>query len=258
MKEFISQLTGVFLNAFLQYPVCYSLAFTGAIYILYPVYYEDCKKSDATTGRRWIASCCAIFVLLSAASISFIPILSLAPDRVIFRPTPSCSTFDNPTRYICLTLDVHHGQAYYVTTWRKCSSFDSNMNDSSNFYHISSWIPSPDHFVTTKKVLFQPESSPGENKPAYHLPDNYCVRATGPTECDEIKVGFYSINATGSHIRDTGPISKEILKEYQYGWYLVSNCRIGIIRWLYNCTTGYVSSKYVRLRQYTRVLLLEP
>lgn len=252
--EIAAPVTGLFVDVFLQYPVCLSFVFSALIYVLYPVYYE---KSDATKGWRWVRYCVAIFVLLLLVSFLLIPVLSLAPDRIIFRPTPSCSTFDSPTRYICLTLNEHHKQVFYTTNWRKCDSIDPNMANASSYYIISSWIPSFDHFVTNRSIKFHPDSSPGENKSAYDLPENYCVRAAGPIGGDKQKVAFYSINGSKHHLLDSGYINSSVLQEFHFGWYFVSNCMSGLSRWLFNCTNGYLSSHNVRLNQYTRTLLLE-
>lgn len=252
--NFLPELGDAFVEVFLTFPVCCSLAFCIVLYILYPVYYE---KADAARGWRWILSCATIFVLLSVGSTFLIPVLSLAPDRIIFRPTPSCSTFDRPARYICLTLDDQRQSIFYTTTWRTCNSSDPNMGTASKFYVISSWIPSPDHFVTIKSVEFQPESSPVEKKESYRLPENYCVRAAGPIGGEQQKVAFYSINGTRHHLLDSGYIKSSLLKKFFSGWYRVSSCKTGLSRWFFNCTNGFVSTKYVRLPEYTRIILHE-
>jgi len=247
---------GIVVNSFLQYPVACSLAFCITIYIFYPVFYEG----DAVQGLRWFMSCIVVFVLLSVVSISLKPTLSLTADRIIFRPTPSCSTFDRPARYLCFTLSSpNHEQVFYTTTWRKCDNSDANMRNASKFYIISSWIPSFDHFVTKRRVKFEPDSSPGENKQPYMLPENYCVRAAGPwgNYSDKVKVAFYSISRSQQHLLDSGYVNKTELKEFHSGWYLVSSCKSELSWWLFNCTLGYVSSNYVRLYQHTRMLLLE-
>ena len=95
-----------------------------------------------------------IFALSIITSCLLKPVLALASDRIIFRPTPSCSTFDNPPRYICLTFNANHQQAYYTTNWQNCNSSDPNMNNATKYYIISSWIPSFDHFVLTERVYF--------------------------------------------------------------------------------------------------------
>ncbi len=156
----------LFIDAFLQYPFTCSLGFCSLVYILLPVRFHE---ADAAKGWRWVVSCVAIFVLSAMATCFLIPVLAMAPDRIIFRPTPSCSIFDNPTRYICLTFNDQHQHVFYTTTWRQCNSSDTNMNNATKYYIISSWIPSFDHYVTTERILFQPDCSPGENKSAYHL-----------------------------------------------------------------------------------------
>jgi hypothetical protein len=243
----------LFIDAFLQYPFTCSFGFCSLLYILYPIYFDN----DGTKGPRWIVSCVAIFVLLAFTSVFLIPILAIAPDRIIFRPTPSCSIFDSPARYICLTFNDRHQHVFYTTTWRQCNSSDTNMKNATKYYIISSWIPSFDHYVTTERVPFQPDSSPDENKTAYTLPEGYCVRAAGPSGGDRQKVAFYSINGNRHHLLDSGYIKSSLLKNFTSGWYLVSSCNSELSRWWYNCTLGYVSSHYVRLPQYTRTLLLE-
>lgn len=254
MNPFSGDVAGLVVDSFLQYPVACSFAFCIGLFIFYPIFYEK----DATKGWRWFVSCVVVFVLLSAVSIFLKPTLSITPDRIIFRPTPSCSTFDNPARYLCFTLsDPDHDQVFYTTTWRKCDKSDANMRNASKFYIISSWIPSFDHFITKRRVNFEPDSSPGEDKKSYTLPENYCVRAAGPLGGDKIKVAFYSINGSQHHLLDSGYINKTELEEFLSGWYLVSSCKSELSKWLFNCTRGYVSSNYVRLQQYTRRLLLE-
>lgn len=255
MDPFSGHMAGLVVNSFLQYPVMCSLLFCIGLFIFYPVFYE---KTDATKGWRWVISCLVVFVLLSVVAIFLKPTLSLTAPRIIFRPTPSCSTYDRPPRYICFTLSgMDHLQVFYTTTWRKCDNSDTNMKTASKFYVISSWIPSFDHFITKRPVKFEPESSPGETKMSYVLPENYCVRAAGPLGEETLKVAFYSINGTQHHLLDSGYINKTDLEEFHSGWYLVSNCKSEVSNWLFNCTRGYISSNYVRLQQYTRLLLLE-
>lgn len=255
MDPFSGHMAGLVVDSFLQYPVMCSLLFCIGLFIFYPVFYE---KTDATKGWRWVISCLVVFVLLSVVAIFLKPTLSLTAPRIIFRPTPSCSTYDRPPRYICFTLSgMDHLQVFYTTTWRKCDNSDTNMKTASKFYVISSWIPSFDHFITKRPVKFEPESSPGETKMSYVLPENYCVRAAGPLGEETLKVAFYSINGTQHHLLDSGYINKTELEEFHSGWYLVSNCKSEVSNWLFNCTRGYISSNYVRLQQYTRLLLLE-
>lgn len=244
----------LFIDTFLQYPLSCALGLSSVIYVLFPVKFH---QADAAKGWRWLASCVFIFALSTITSILLKPNLALATNRIIFRPTPSCSTFDNPPRYICLTFNANHQQVFYTTTWQKCNSSDPNMNNATKYYIISSWIPSFDHFVTTERVFFQPESSPGEKKNTYYLPEGYCVRAAGPSGGDQQKVAFYSISGTRQHLIDSGYINSTLLKEFSSGWYLVSNCISEISELYYNCTLGYVSSHYVRLPQYARKLLSE-
>lgn len=247
------EVAGLFVDAFLQYPISCSLVFSTLLYIIYPVFF----KTGAAEDYRWIASCIGIFILTSTISMFLIPVLALAPDRIIFRPTPSCSVFDSPARYICLTFNDRHENVFYTTTWRECNAKDLNMKNATKHYIISSWIPSFDHFVTLTSLPFQPDSFRGEKKPPYPLPAGYCVRAAGPSGGAQQKVAFYSINGTGYHLLDSGYINSSLLTKFHSGWYLASSCRNELSRWLYNCTLGYVSSHYVRLPQYTRSLLLE-
>ena len=240
----------LFIDTFLQYPFSCALGLSLIIFVLFPVQFH---QADAAKGRRWLASCVFIFALSMITSVLLKPVLALASDRIIFRPTPSCSTFDNPPRYICLTFNANHQQAYYTTNWQNCNSSDPNMNNATKYYIISSWIPSFDHFVLTERVLFQPESS----SDAYPLPKGYCVRAAGPTGGDRQKVAFYSISGSRQHLLDSGYINSTLLKEFTSGWYLVSSCISELSELWYNCTVGYVSSHYVRLPQYARKLLSE-
>ena len=254
IDPFSGHMAGLVVDSFLQYPVTCSLLLCIGLFIFYPVFYN----TDATKGWRWVISCIVVFVLLSVVAIFLKPTLSLTAPRIIFRPTPSCSTYDRPARYICFTLSGNdHLQVFYTTTWRKCDNSDTHMKNASKFYVISSWIPSFDHFITKRPVKFEPESSPGETKMSYMLPENYCVRAAGPLGEEKLKVAFYSINGTQHHLLDSGYINKTDLKGFHSGWYLVSDCNSDVSNWLFNCTRGYVSSNYVRLQQYTRLLLLE-
>ena len=184
-----------------------------------------------------------------------VPTLKMTTGRVIFRPTPSCSTFNDPARYICLILDENHQQRFYITQ-RKCDCTDSQIKDASNFYIIS-WIPSFDHFVTTRRLQFKPTAVPNENKPSYPLPENYCVRAAGPVSADPLRVAFYSLTGSQETLLDTGYINKTDLTKFHVGWYTVSSCRTDLERWLFSCEKGFVSSHYVTLPEYSRTLLLE-
>ena len=245
---------GFLVDKCIQYPITFSLiVFLGFFCILAPLWYG----TAATKGHRWILSCAVGFVLLPLILVGLVPTLHVTAPRVIFRPTPSCSTFDNPARYICSIL-INHQQQFYITTKRKCDPQDQNFENATNFYIISSWIPSFNHYITKRKVNFEPAVVPGEVKKSYHLPDNYCVHAAGPTSQDKLKVAFYSHKGTLLILEDTGYINKTDLLEFQYGWYYVSSCRTDLERWWYsNCKTGYVSSHYVTLSEYSRSLLLE-
>ena len=80
-------------------------------------------------------------------------------------------------------------------------------NNATNFFIISSWIPSFNHFTTTKAIEFQPAVVPGEEKPSYTLPENYCVCAAGPISEDQLKVAFYSLDGSHRNLLDTGYIN---------------------------------------------------
>lgn len=209
-------------------------------------------------GKRWAISCLIIFFILGFTLTYLIPTLQLTPDRIIFRPTPSCSTFNNPTRYLAFILDENNNQVFYVTTVRGVNNTDPSMKEAAPFYIVSSWIRSPNHFrITSEKVEFQPATVQGVSKVPYNLSRGYCIRAAGPTSSDPLYVAFYSLNGTEKILLDTGYISKSDLEEFHFGWFLVSNCRTIFSRWLWHCKTGYVSSTYVRLPEYARMLLLE-
>ena len=252
LSSLLAKITTILIDKFLLYPVISSTVLT-------------CVASWVALNNFWknqwekIATTLAIFVLLTTfASAYFIPVLSIAPERIILRIDRSCSTFERPTRYICLTFDVQRQPLFYTTTWRHCSSSDPNMKNATTYYVISSWIPSFDDFVTTQSVVFQPESTKGENKPAYTLPEGYCVRAAGPSGLPRQRVSFTSISLIGDRITDSGYINSSLLQKFSSGWYRVSSCSSELSRWWYNnCTLGYVSSYYVRLPESVRTLLLE-
>ena len=253
-NEVFGSIAGFLVDKCLQYPVTSSLIiFLGFFCILAPLWYDPA----ATKGYRWLFSCAVGLVLLQLILVGLVPTLHVTAPRVIFRPTPSCSTFDNPTRYICNIL-INHRQQFYITTQRKCDAQDKNFKNATDFYIISSWIPSFNHYITRKGVNFEPATVSGENKKSYPLPDNYCVRAAGPTSEEKIKVAFYSHDGTQLILLDTGYINKTDLIEFRFGWYYVSSCRTDLERWWYShCETGYVSSNYVTLSEYSRILLLE-
>ena len=246
----INELTTFLIDLFLFYPICCSAVLAGVTTLLPLCNFWDEKWLKALT--RAIYALFAIFV-----TTYVIPNFAMAPDRIIFRLDPSCSTFENPTRYICLTFSEQRERLFYITTWRKCDSLDPNVKNATKYYIVSSWIPSSDEFVTTQSLVFQPESANGK-KNAYTLPEGYCVRAAGPSGSDRQRVVFTSIDLTGKRIQDYGHINSSLLKKFHSGWYLVSSCSSELSRWWYqNCTLGYVSSHYARLPQYVRKLLLE-
>ena len=177
---------GFLVDKCLQYPITFSLiVFLGFFCILAPLWYDA-----ATKGHRWILSCAVGFVLLPLILVGLVPTLHVTAPRVILYPTPSCSTLDNPARYICSIL-INHQQQFYITTKQKCDPQDKNFKNATNFYIISSWIPSFNHYITIRYVNFEPAAVPGEVKKSYQLPDNYCVRAAGPTSEDKLRVAFY-------------------------------------------------------------------
>ena len=255
-NEFCGRIAGFLVDKCLQYPITSSLiAFLGFFCIFGPLWYD----TAATKGRRWIISCVVGLVLFPAILVGLIPTLHVTAPRVIFRPTPSCSTYDNPPRYICSIL-INHQQQFYITTKQKCDPQDQNFKNATSFYIISSWIPSFNHYTTRRKVDFEPVTIvPGEKRKSYKLPDNYCVRAAGPTSEDRIRVAFYSLTDHSELILlDTGYINKTDLLEFRFGWYYVSSCRTDLERWWFSdCKTGYVSSHYATLSEYSRILLLE-
>ncbi len=252
---FLEFLVAVVADKFLQYPITCSLMLCVGLYIFAPLIYTvpDYK------GWRWVLTCFAAFVFFSVVTVGLIPTLQMSAPRIIFRPTTSCSTFDDPSRYICFTLDQSHQQVFYITTVRECNSSDPKAKDAAKFYVISSWIPSFNHFRTRRAIQFQPAVVPGEKKPSYGLPENYCVRAAGAISEDPapLKVAFYSLNRSQETLLDTGYIDKADLIEFHFGWYLVSSCRSDLGRWWYSCEMGYVSSEYVTLPEYLRIRLHE-
>ena len=257
MDELLAKVAGLFVDKCLSYPISCSLLFFAGFYTFVPVFWKE--SETRTEGRRWLLSCVAGFVLLALILTALIPSLQMTTDRVIFRSSPTCSIFDDPARYICSILNENHKQVFYITNTRGCKIEDPKMKNATQFYIISSWIPSFNHFRTIRTVQFQPATVPGENKPSYPLPNDYCIRAAGPVSDDlpVIKVAFYSQKGTQRTLLDTGYINKTDLLEFHFGWYLISSCRTDIERWLFQCETGYLSSHYVALPEYSRSLLLE-
>ena len=255
MDEFKSSVAGLLVDQCLQFPIYTALVFSLGFYVVVPII-TDPGHSARTEGRRWAVSCLVIFGLLGATLTWFIPALQLTASRIIFRPTPSCSTFNNPARYLAFILDHNDNQVFYVTTTSAVEKTDPHMKEAAPFYIISSWIRSPNHYrIVSEKISFQPASVKGMNKPPYELKKGYCVRAAGPTSADPLLVAFYSLNGTETILEDTGYIAKKDLEEFQSGWFYVSNCRTELTRWLFRCKNGYVSSAYVRYTEYTRGIL---
>ena len=255
MDNLLASVAGLLVDQCLQYPIRTAFVCALATYIVVPIR-VDPGHSTRTEGIRWIVSCLVIFVILGAALTLCIPTLQLTASRIIFRPTPSCSTFNNPARYLAFILDENNNQVFYVTTTRGVENTDPHMKEAAPFYIISTWIRSPNHYrILSEKVEFQPASVPGMNKPPYYLKRGYCVRAAGPPSADPLQVAFYSLNGTEIILEDSGYIAQKDLEEFHSGWLRVSNCRTELTRWLFDCKTGFVSSAYVRFTEYERIFL---
>ena len=254
MDEFTGKVAGFLVDLVLQYPLCSAFVISVGLYTFSPFILDAAK--DISSGR-WVFIFLAGFTLISAVLIAIVHVLQLTTERIIARPTPCCSTYNNPARYLCFILNEENKQVFYETTLRKCDGTDPNINTAAPFYIISSWIPSPNHFRTKRKILFHPDG-PGETPKPYDLPEGYCVRANGPIiENKPVRISFYSLNGTQKILLDKGSIDWKDLEVFTAGWYLVSNCRTGIQRLLFPCKTVYISSAYVRLPQYSRIMLLE-
>ena len=169
-SSLVNNVAGLLVDKCLQFPISSALVFSLGFYLFWPVY-ADPNHNNRIEGKRWIISCLITFILVGLALTSFIPTLQLTPNRIIFRPTPSCSTYNNPPRYLAFILDVNNNQAFYVTTVKGVNNTDPRMKDAAPFYVISSWIRSPNHYRTTKRILFEP----AKGKP-YNLPYGFvCV-----------------------------------------------------------------------------------
>ena len=173
MDEFKEKVAGFLVDLVLQYPVYSAFLISVGLYTFSPFILDEKNISR----RLWVFIFLTGFALISAVLIAVVPVLQLTTERVIARPTPCCSTYNNPARYLCFILNEENKQIFYETTLRKCDGTDPNINTAASFYIISSWIPSPDHFRTKRKILFHPD---GENQKPYDLPEGYCVRANGP------------------------------------------------------------------------------
>ena len=245
-------------DPFLQNPIICSSLVTCVTLLFLPL---DCFGG----GRwEWIALCHVIVVLLVIlVSIIVIPVLNIAPSYLILRPKSSCSTHDNPVRYICVTLKDHQPVFYVTTKLPIPNSLDAvNMNNATKYYIISSWIPPADgDHVTIEPVQFQSENLPGKNK---RLPKHFgvlCQPAEQSGGDRQIRVTYNCISSTGEQIPYSGFIDSNLLREFESGWYRVSNCRCKLTRWWYSRRgshhEGYVNSYYVRLPYYTRYFLRE-
>ena len=253
MAEFLSHVAGLFVNICLQYPVTSSAMAMLGVFTLVPIFTD----SSITRSFRFLFICIVGFALLVIILVDILPVLQLTPERMIFRPAPSCSIFERPPRYICSTLNPNTRKQMFYITAKKCDNDDPNMSRATQFYIISSWIPAFNHYLIKRPVWFQPITAPGEIKTNYSLDEGDCVLAAGPVSNDPLRVTFTSIDEQQKHIHDTGYIKKEDLIEKHSGWYFVSNCKTDIGRWLFNCEAGYISSTYVSLSEYTRRLLIE-
>jgi hypothetical protein len=170
---------------------------------------------------------------------------------VKLQPTASCSTSEDPIRYLCRTVDGQRQHLFYTAIHDSLK----DLNKPTKYYITSTWIPSFDEFVLTESVLFQPE---GENE-AYRLQKNVCVRAAGPTGLVKQNVTFTKINKEGKSDKKEGDIISRVLKKQNCGWYKVSNCRSELSRWWYSRdhTTGFVCSRDTMQSQAQRDYLLE-
>ena len=251
MKAITEKIAGLLVDKCLQYPIMCAFAFTlgHALFGLF----HGCNLN--LSWYKWMTVNVVAFVLVAGTLTAAIPSLQMTAPRVILRPTPSCSTFNNPTRYLCFILSNENVQKYYETNRRaSCEADDPNIAHATPFYIRSPWIPSLEHFRLLEEIQFQPE---GEGKPPYKLPKGYCIRAAGPSSLDPLPVIFYSLNGTTKIITDKGHIDKKYLEDYKFGWYFVSSCRTDLSTWLYNCTSGYLSSTYVPLSEYSKKVLME-
>ena len=197
--------------------------------------------------------------ITSILIMSVMPPLKLNAERIIFRPTEYCNMFNNPTIYIC----SNGGNRFYTTTVRSCDH-DWLLNNASNFYIISMWIPSKDQYRLKNKVSFQPDNDVKFRIPAsYYLPQGYCIqeyRDDSVPKLGQLRVAFFSWTEDLMHTLDTGYINKSDLKVSYSGWYRVSNCMWEITRLLplkNYCQTGYVSNAFVTLPRYTARLLYD-
>lgn len=252
MEAITEKIAGLLVDRFLQYPVTCAVVFT----IGHALFGQLFRGNDPgiRSWRKWVLLNAAAFSLAAVTLAVAMPRLQMTPPRVILRPTPSCSTFNNPTRYLCFVLSDENQQVFYETIRRACETDDPSLPSATSFYIRSPWIPATEHFRLLREVDFQPE---GQGKPPYKLPKGYCIRAAGPPSLDPLPVIFYSLNGTTKIVTDKGPIEKRHLEEYEFGWYLVSSCRTDVSAWLYNCTSGYVSSTHVSLSEYSRKVLME-
>ena len=250
MEAITEKIAGLLVDKCLQYPIVCAFVFT-----LGHALFGLLRGYNLNIGwHKWVTVNVAAFVLVAGTLTAAIPSLQMTAPRVILRPTPSCSTFNNPTWYLCFVLNNENLQKYYKTTRQACEADDPNLANATPFYIRSPWILSLEHFRLLEEVQFQPE---GEGKPPYKLPKGYCIRAAGPPSLDPLPVIFYSLDGVTKIITDKGHINKKHLEEYNFGWYLVSSCRTDLSSWLYNCTSGYISSTYVQLSEYSKKVLME-
>ena len=146
MDNLLASAAGLLVDQCLQYPIRTAFVFSLVIYVFVPILYVDPGHSARTEGKRWAITCLVIFVILGAVLILCIPTLQLTASRIILRPTPSCSTFNNPARYLAFILDKNNNQVFYVTTTKGVKNTDPHMKEAAPFYIISSWNRSSNHY----------------------------------------------------------------------------------------------------------------
>jgi hypothetical protein len=172
------------------------------------------------------------------------PVLQLSTDRVILRPGPNCSFFEDPPKYMCYYNETE--KAY--TTIKDCSI--TPPTNLIAFYIISTLIPSVHQYKLKDEFYFYPQNGTGPLVP-FWLPANYCIQEFKPslsTE-DKLSVKFTSKHTETSKITfETGFVDKTDLAADETGWYRVSSCMLEVMRFLsFDCITGYISQSYVKV-----------
>lgn len=249
--------SGFLLELIMQYPfisfflfgiLLYSLGFLfDFIFFRHTRLYDinHIKFHLPTFLAIWVIVAGIIFMLLS-------PPLNLATIRIIFRRTPNCNAFENPTIYLCYTIGDNNNQLFYTTpSKQECLGDASNVT---SFYITSLWIPPKHMFKLNKDIVFNPLR---KDKETYKLFTGYCVQSGEHTISNDshVKVAFYSWDKKNKKLEDTGFIRREDLDEFHGGWYKVSNCRFEFSYLLGDCITGYVSSVYVNIPEYMKSIL---